>query len=88
MMVLAAEVSLARELDPRQTVVHAVVVLEVIEAREKLVLLSDAGAERGRDAPFVDAAAGTVVVGLVCMPAMRKADDSPTRWLRSATTRR
>ena len=50
--------------DPRQAVVHAVVVVQMVEGQRELVLLADAGAVGAGQAGLVDRRARAVVVGL------------------------
>ena len=49
--------------DPGQAVVHAIVVVQVVEAHRELVARADAPGVAAGDPFFLDAAAGTVVVG-------------------------
>ncbi len=49
--------------DPRHAVVHAVVVVQVVQTDQKFVAAADAAAPRGRQPLLVDARARAVVVG-------------------------
>ena len=49
-------------LDPAHTIVHAVVVVQAVQAERKLVCGSDTKAVVGGDAALVDGAAGGIVV--------------------------